>query len=62
MSGSPVLTKPRLTWPAAEGGLMLLADAPVYLPGVYSGYVDELGMGKVWYAETIEEIIGGIER
>ena len=62
MSGSPVLTKPKLTWPAAEGGVMLLADAPIYLLGVYSGYVENLGMGKVWYADTIEEIISGIKR
>jgi hypothetical protein len=62
MSGSPVLTKPKLTWPAAEGGVMLLTDSPVYLLGVYSGYVEELGMGKVWYAETLEEIIAGIRK
>jgi S1-C subfamily serine protease len=62
MSGSPVLTKPKSAWPATEGGLVLLPESPIHLLGVYSGYADNLGMGKVWYADAIEEIISTIVR
>ena len=65
MSGGPVLTQPKHTFPTAEGGLATFIGSPIFLLGVFSGYVykdrssgdTSLEYGVVWYASLIEEII-----
>ena len=68
-SGSPVFTKPKNIWTTADGGQAFLTGDPVYFLGVFSGTLrspsrpdepDPMGLGAVWYARTIEEIIDSI--
>ena len=69
MSGSPVMTKPKNVWPDKEGNTNMLTGAPTYFLGVFSATVgvrvsatqaEPLGLGAVWYAELVEEIISAI--
>lgn len=68
MSGSAVLTKPKNTWQTKEGATAILTGTPIYLLGVHSATlssnlptgVEPLGLGTVWYANLIEEIIATI--
>jgi hypothetical protein len=70
MSGSPVLTKPKNIWPDREGNTNMLTGAPVYFLGVFSATLsvnlsanqqEALGLGQVWYARLIEEIMASIK-
>ena len=63
MSGSPVITKPKSSWPTNEG-IYRYTSGSVYFLGVLSsealyppGRPQPLGLGHVWYAHLIEEII-----
>ena len=68
MSGSPVLTKPKNIWPDRDGNTNMLTGSPTYFLGVFSatlsirvsGNPEALGLGQVWYARLIEEIIDSI--
>lgn len=70
MSGSPVLTKPKNLWADKSGSTNLMTGSPTYLLGVFSATVsvnlsathqEPLGLGAVWYAGLIEEIIESIK-
>jgi S1-C subfamily serine protease len=70
MSGSPVLTKPKNLWPDREGNTNVLSGSPTYFLGVFSATMsvkvsatqeEALGLGAVWYAKLIEEIIASIK-
>lgn len=66
-SGSPVLTKPNNVWADVQGQLSTVTDRPIYFLGVYSAALraivktgpEPLGLGTVWYARLIEEILDG---
>ncbi len=68
MSGSAVLTKPKNTWQTKEGNTSFVTGTLMYLLGVHSATlsiklstgVEPLGLGTVWYANLIEEIIAAI--
>ena len=68
MNGSPVLTKPKNIWPDRDGNTNMLTGSPTYFLGVFSatlsvrisGNPEALGLGQVWYAKLIEEIIDSI--
>jgi S1-C subfamily serine protease len=67
MSGSPVLTKPREGIAPAGRELDGLSERGIFFLGVHSAGVDvnvggtnePLGLGTVWYARLLEEILDG---
>jgi len=70
MSGSPVLTKPKNIWPDRQGNTNMLTGSPTYFLGVFSATLsvkvsatqeEALGLGAVWYAKLIEDIIAAIK-
>jgi S1-C subfamily serine protease len=69
MSGSPVITKPKNTWPDNKGNINILSGSPMYFLGVHSATLgltlssgeEPLGLGTVWYGYLIEEIIDSFE-
>jgi len=70
MSGSPVLTKPKNIWPDKDGNTNMMTGSPTYFLGVFSATLsvrtsttqeEALGLGAVWYAELIEQIIDAIK-
>lgn len=70
MSGSPVLTKPKNIWPDRQGNTNMLTGSPTYFLGVFSATLsvkvsatqeEALGLGAVWYAKLIEDIIASIK-
>lgn len=65
-SGSPVMTRPRNDWPTKGGkGIKFMTGTPMYFLGVHSATLSvgsgssstPLGLGQVWHASLIEEII-----
>ncbi len=68
MSGSPVFTKPSNTWVDNQGNVAVMTGNPIYFLGVHSATLsiklpsgkEPLGLGTVWYANLIEEIIDSI--
>jgi S1-C subfamily serine protease len=70
MSGSPVITKPKNTWPDDKGNINILTGSPMYFLGVHSATIvlpllsgkESLGLGTVWYGYLIEEIIDSFEK
>jgi S1-C subfamily serine protease len=69
MSGSPVMTRPKNIWPDKNGNVSMMTGTPTYFLGVFSATVsvpvsptekEALGLGAVWYANLIEEIITAI--
>jgi S1-C subfamily serine protease len=71
MSGSPVMTKPKNVWATKQGGTSMVNNPVAHLLGVFSATLsinispteqEALGLGQVWYAELIEQIIDGIKR
>lgn len=69
MSGSPVMTRPKNVWSDKKGNTNMLTGSPMYFLGIFSATVsvnlsatqqEALGLGTVWYAKLIEEIIGSI--
>lgn len=69
-SGSPVVTKPKNAWQDTDGNLGFYTGTPMYLLGVHSatlsvkvqGADEALGLGAVWYAAVIQEIIDSIPK
>jgi hypothetical protein len=70
MSGSPVMTKARNTWTDKKGNISLMPGTPMYFLGIHSSNVsvplntgeeEQLGLGTVWYAHLIEEIIASAQ-
>lgn len=69
MSGSPVFTKPSNTWVDDKGTVHFKTGNPTYFLGIHSATVnvplpsgqEPLGLGTVWYADLIEEIIDSIK-
>jgi len=69
MSGSPVFTKPSNTWVDNQGNVDIKAGNPFYFLGVHSDTLhaklasrkEPLGLGTVWYANLIDEIIDSIK-
>lgn len=70
MSGSPVLTKPKNMWQDDKGNTNLVTGSPIYFLGVHSATLsvalpsgqEPLGLGSVWYASLIEEIIESFKK
>ena len=68
MSGSPVITRPKNTWQKKDGSTAIMTGTPMYFLGVHSATLgvslstgeEPLGLGTVWYAKLIEEIISAI--
>lgn len=69
MSGSPVFTKPSNTWVDDKGNVSFKTGNPIYFLGIHSANInvklpsgqEPLGLGTVWYADLIEEIIDSIK-
>jgi hypothetical protein len=65
MSGSPVMTKPRTMIPIEKGGVSIYQTPVSSFLGVFSATLswgkEALGLGEVWYADLIEEIIEGMK-
>jgi S1-C subfamily serine protease len=67
-SGSPVLTRPKNIWSDRDGNTNMLTGSPTYFLGVFSATVsvrvsgtsEALGLGQVWYARLIDEIIDAV--
>ncbi|MBN4054505.1 trypsin-like peptidase domain-containing protein [Nitrospira defluvii] len=69
MSGSPVMTRPKNVWADKKGNTNLLTGSPTYFVGIFSATLsvnvtatqqEALGLGAVWYARLIEEIIASM--
>lgn len=70
VSGSPGMTKPKNIWPDKDGNTNMLTGSPTYFLGVFSATLsvrvsatqeEALGLGAVWYADLVEEIIASIK-
>jgi hypothetical protein len=69
MSSSPVMTRPKNMWADKKGNTNVLTGSPTYFVGIFSATLsvnvtatqqEALGLGAVWYARLIEEIIASI--
>ncbi len=69
MSWSPVFTKPSSTWVDDKGNVDFKMGNPTYFLGIHSATLnvtlssaqEPLGLGTVWYADLIDEIIDSIK-
>ena len=65
MSGSPVFTRQKSLWRVKSGGTAMMAGEQTFLLGVHSATLgvklptgeEPLGLGTVWEAQVIEDII-----
>ena len=66
MSGSPVFTRPKNIWTDTQGNANVMTGSPTYFLGIFSATLsaqrpgsqpEALGLGTVWYAGLIDEII-----
>lgn len=70
MSGSPVMTKPKNSWPDTQGGVRFFTGTPTFFLGIFSaslgiklptGKQEQLGLGAVWYGYLIQEVVDSIK-